>query len=167
MRAAAAAPPVDAIWSSDLERARATGEILADSSGQLLQVDPRWRERNAGEWTGLTRDEIERGWPGYLATHHRPAGFERDEELLQRVLDAVRDLHVAYPDGDVLVVSHGGVLRALERHGGATDRAFPNLGGRIFEVDGDEGAAPSITNGERIFLLGEDEATYTTTPQQL
>jgi probable phosphoglycerate mutase len=166
-RAAEAAPAVDAIWASDLERARTTGQILADATGLPLQVDPRWRERNAGEWTGLTRDEIERGWPGYLATHRRPAGFERDEEVLRRVLEAVRDLHAAYPGGQLLVVSHGGVLRALERHAGATDRAFPNLGGRVFELDGEEGEPPVVTNGERLFLLGTDEATYTSTPQQL
>jgi broad specificity phosphatase PhoE len=166
-QAAAAArtlPPIDAIWSSDLERARATAEIIGNELGFTVQVDARFRERNAGAWTGLTRDEIEAGWPGYLSDHTRPAGFERDDEVLARVLSGLTDLHAADPRAVVLVVTHGGVLRALERHCGEVDRAFPNLGGRIFELDGVE---PALVARERIWLLPKDAATFTTMPQQL
>jgi len=51
----------------------------------------------------------------------------------------------------VLIVSHGGVLRALERYCHDRDRAFPNVGGRIFELDGEAGTAGdlAITAGPR------------------
>src|SRR5207344_3088370 len=109
--------------------ARATAEILATHLDLPVRVDARLRERNAGAWTGLTRAEIEADWPHYLAHHRRPAGFEHDDEVLTRVLAALGDLHLDHPGRDVLVVSHGGVLRALERHCGTVDRAFANLGG--------------------------------------
>jgi broad specificity phosphatase PhoE len=165
-RAVASLPAVDVIWASDLERARATATVIGDALGRDVQVDIRLRERNAGEWTGLTRAEIERGWPRYLNNHKRPAGFEHDHEVLTRVLTALRDLHEQHPGADVLVVTHGGVLRALERHCGSVDRAFPNLGGRRFELDAIDNEL-AVSAGERLFLLGDDEATYTTSPQQL
>jgi broad specificity phosphatase PhoE len=169
-QAAAAArnlPPVDAIWSSDLERARATAEIIGDHLGYPVHVDTRFRERNAGVWSGLTREEIEAGWPGYLKDHARPAGFEHDEEVLTRVLDGLNELHTAHPDATLLVVAHGGVLRALERYCGEVDRAFPNLGGRIFELD--DAGRPNLvlTARERISLLPKEAATFTSMPQQL
>jgi len=56
---------VDAIVSSDLERALATAAIIAEVLGVgPVLVEPRLRERSAGEWSGLTRDEIEADWPG-------------------------------------------------------------------------------------------------------
>jgi broad specificity phosphatase PhoE len=66
----------------------------------------------------------------------------------------------------VLIVSHGGVLRALERYCHDVDRAFPNVGGRIFELDGEGGTAGdlAITAGPRLFPLDDGQATYTTTP---
>src|SRR5215813_8680553 len=58
-RAVASLPPVEVIWASDLERARATAAVIGEALGLDVQVDVRLRERNAGEWTGLTRAEIE------------------------------------------------------------------------------------------------------------
>src|SRR3546814_1711635 len=60
---------VDAIVASDLQRAADTALII---SGELgvgpVVLDEGLRERDAGEWSGLTRAEIERDWPGYLRT---------------------------------------------------------------------------------------------------
>jgi broad specificity phosphatase PhoE len=165
--AIASVPKVDAVWSSDLERARETAEILGEGLGLTVRVDARFRERDAGAWTGLTRPQIDAGWPNYLVEHKRPAGFEHDDEVIARVLDGLAEVHRAHPGAGVLVVAHGGVLRALERRCGEIDRAFPNLGGRIFEVDGDAGPDQAIAARERILLLPEGEQTFTTMPQQL
>jgi probable phosphoglycerate mutase len=163
--AVAALPKVDAVWSSDLARARETAEILGAGLGLEVRVDARFRERDAGAWTGLTRPQIDAGWPNYLIEHKRPAGFEHDEEVIARVLEGLAEVHLTHAGGEVLVVAHGGVLRALERRCGEVDRAFPNLGGRIFEVDGDPERA--VAARERILLLPEGEQTFTTMPQQL
>jgi probable phosphoglycerate mutase len=151
---------VDAIWSSDLVRARRTAEIVAGSRGLQVVLDERLRERDAGEWQGLTRAEIEERFPGYLASGLRPPGYEDDAALTVRTLAAVDAIGAAHPGRSVLVVTHGGVVRTLERHLGAADEGLlPNLGGRFFVWCGD---AWSV--GDRVLLL---EATAVTRPEQI
>jgi len=81
-RGALAAPehgPFDAIVTSTLQRARLTGELIASALAlPMLAADAELSERSAGEWEGLTRAEIERDFPGYLADDKRPAGYESD-----------------------------------------------------------------------------------------
>jgi len=120
------------VWASDLQRAEATASIL---SGRLglgpVVTDARLREAHAGEWEGLTPDEIDREWPGYLSNHQRPPRFEPFAAVVGRVTDAIRAV-VASLDGDAgaaLVVAHSGVIRSLIRHLGAVDGRIPNMGG--------------------------------------
>src|SRR5829696_1601221 len=50
----------DAIVASDLERARETAAIIAAAGGPgAFEVEPALRERDLGDFTGLTRAEIE------------------------------------------------------------------------------------------------------------
>ena len=79
-------------------------------------VDEDLRERDAGEWSGLTRPEIEERFPGYLADHRRPPGWESDEDLLARALRALRRIGAEVPGGDVLAVTHGGLIYTVEGH---------------------------------------------------
>ena len=55
---------VDAIYSSDTERARETAEIVAAHIGGSVSTDERLREVNFGEWEGLTRHEIDTHYAG-------------------------------------------------------------------------------------------------------
>ena len=72
---------VDAIVASDLQRATETALIIAGELGVgPLVLEPGLRERDAGEWSGLTRAEIERDWPGYLD----PPPADRHAELRER-----------------------------------------------------------------------------------
>jgi probable phosphoglycerate mutase len=157
--AAKAVGIVDAIYASDLVRAQHTAELVAAQLGADVAVEPRLRERNAGEWEGRTRAEIEESWPGFLETGRRPAGYEPDDSVLGRVLGAL-DAIAAMHDGDVLVVTHGGVVRVVERHlGGDAEGLIPNLGGRWLEHDGN-----GLQLGDRVVLLDESQVTR---PQQL
>ena len=100
-----------------------------------MRPEPRLRERDAGEWTGLTRAEIDERWPGYLLDGRRPPGFELDDAILGRVLAALaRPSTALTPASIVLAVAHGGVIRAVERHLGIDDGLVPNLGGRVLDV---------------------------------
>jgi broad specificity phosphatase PhoE len=157
--AAKAVGIVDAIYASDLVRAHHTAELVALQLGADVAVEPRLRERSAGEWEGRTRAEIEESWPGFLESGRRPAGYEPDDSVLDRVLDAL-DAIAAMHDGDVLVITHGGVVRVLERHlGDDAEGLIPNLGGRWLEHDGN-----ALTLGDRVVLLDESQVTR---PQQL
>jgi probable phosphoglycerate mutase len=152
----ATADPFDAIWASDLVRARRTAELVADHLGLVVQLDERLRERDAGEWTGLTRPEIEARYPGALAARQSPPGFELDEPLLARVVPALRAI-AAGDGGRVLVVTHGGIVRTVERDLGAPAEAVPNLGGRWVHAEG----GGSLALGERELLIDPDEVAVT------
>jgi broad specificity phosphatase PhoE len=101
---------LDAIYSSDLSRARATAEAVAATHALEVKLDPRLRERSFGSWEGLTRDDIDRFPPG---SHH---DGESDDEVRERVLAAVHEIAAAHPGEQVLVVSHGGALNTLWHH---------------------------------------------------
>jgi probable phosphoglycerate mutase len=159
---AANATLVERIWASPLVRARRTAEIVAESLGLDVAFDDRLQEVDAGEWTGLTRVEIEARWPGYLEAHRRPPGFEDREHLAARALAALGDIAGAAPDETVLVVTHGGVIGAVERHLGAPWERTPNLGGRELR----HRAPDDVELGER-FLLLDPHDVEVTTPRQL
>ncbi len=154
--AAARIHDVDAVWASDLQRARRTAELVGAPQGLVVQVDARLRERHAGPWQGLTRAEIEDGWPGHLAGGRRPDGYEPDDEVAARALAALGDLARAHSGRQVLVITHGGIVRVLERHFGASDDGLlPNLAGRVLHADRDG----AWELGERVLLLGDDSVT--------
>lgn len=158
---------VDAVVASPLERAHHTAEAISESVGVgPVLVLPDLMERHAGEWQGLTRAQIDEQYPGYLADRgehrRRPPGWEDDDVLLERVLRAI-DTILGELDGadDVVVVTHGGVIYALERHLGAEFQRIPNLGARSVTVDG----AGRMALGERLLLVDPDEVLVTTPDQ--
>ena len=171
--AAPAAAPVDAVVSSDLQRARTTAELMA----AVLEIDdvlvePGLRERDVGDYTGLTRAEIEERWPGSLsqggnasiARNPRDAHFgESIEELAARVNAALARLAATFAGQRVLVITHGGVVRNLERSFGIEPDPLPNLAGREAAVHPESGA---VELGERVLLLSPEDVPVTV-PKQL
>lgn len=146
----------DAIASSDLRRSRITATYIAEDLGiGLLDADPRFRETDVGEWQGLTHDQIERDWPGYLEAHNRPPGFESDVSIVTRVTAALVDLAEQFPGGEVLVVAHAGVIRVMRRSHRVGDSRIPNLGGCEFIVRPD--ATEVITVGDVVELFEHGE----------
>ena len=159
--AARALGAVDAIVSSDLVRALDTAAIL---SGELgvgpVVVDQDLRERHAGEWQGLTRAEIDQGWPGFLDDRRRPDGWEADEHLLARATAALGRIRDLVPGGEAIAATHGGLVYVLEGAFGEPFARLPNLAGRWIEVGPD---GPTHL-GERVVLVDPDELTI---PSQL
>lgn len=104
------------IYSSDLARARETAETVGTALGLPVELDPRLREVDVGEWSGLTSSEIEERYPE--GVRRRRAGGtgwtegEPFEAMAERVVEALRDIGARHPGEMALVVSHGGPLRA-------------------------------------------------------
>ena len=152
---------VDVIVASDLQRATETAAIIAAALGVgPVVVDVDLRERDAGEWSGLTRAEIERDWPGYLAEERKPPGFEPGDAFRARTRAALDRVHADFEGADVLVVSHGGVIYGIEADHGLPHERIANLGARHVHHAGDR-----LRLGERIQLVEEDDLR--TLPGQL
>lgn len=108
----------DHIYASDLARARETAEILGSRFGVAVELDVRLRERGFGAWEGLTSGEIE---ASFAAEHSRwrageGAGApdaEAFEDFAARVRSFVEEVLSRHGDEIVLVVAHGGTIRAI------------------------------------------------------
>ena len=125
--------PIDAVYSSDLSRAFETARPIAASHGLEVQADQRFREIDQGEWTGLSVDEIRERWPGMWgpARHYstRPGG-ESPQDVRKRALKGLRAVVEAHPNGDVVIVSHGGTIRWISAEAlGYDDRASAKIRG--------------------------------------
>ena len=95
---------IQAVYASDLARARETAEILGARLGLEVAVDPDLREKDWGTWEGLTSDErVHVEFEGESTEAHR-----------ERVLRAVRRIVAAHPEERVAVVTHGGSLRRIQ-----------------------------------------------------
>lgn len=96
---------LEAIYASDLARARETAEIVGDRLGLAVVLDSELREKDWGTWEGLTpaeRDRVE--FVGESTEAHQ-----------ERTLRALRRVSERHPDGGrVLVVTHGGSMRRAQ-----------------------------------------------------
>jgi probable phosphoglycerate mutase len=129
------AAPVTGIVTSTLIRALETATIVSDVLGvHPIHLEPDLVERDAGEWSGLTRGEIDERFPGYLDNGTRPNSYEPDDAMLVRTLRAVDHIVERFTPVDdpatVVVITHGGVIYTLEGHLGAPFQRKANLGAR-------------------------------------
>ena len=109
--------PLDAVYASDLARARQTAEPIAAARGLATRFDSRLRERHYGSFEGRTHDELERveaeawrRWRSREPDFGLPGGGESLRAFHARVASALLDLVRLHPGQTVVVVTHGGVL---------------------------------------------------------
>ena len=153
----------DGIGSSTLDRAATTGDVIARHLGFGTPFrTPNLAERNAGEWSGLTRSEIDAQYPGYLRSKKYPPGYEHDDELLPRIKRGLREVVNNVPGNRLLVAAHGGIVYCIEQSVGLPFRHLANLGARWFDFDEND----NFTLGERVELL-VDFSGEATTPDQI
>ncbi|WP_379135700.1 histidine phosphatase family protein [Paenibacillus sp. sgz500958] len=104
----------DVIYSSDLLRARQTAEIIAQRLGlPITGLVPGVREMNGGLIEGTTeQDRIER-WGDSWRT--LDLGLEKPEAGKLRGSRAIEEIAAKHPGKNILVVSHGAILRSTLR----------------------------------------------------
>ncbi len=146
---------VDVIVSSPQIRAAQTAGIIAEQIGVgPVQLLDGLQERCAGEWSGLTRTEIDDRWPGWVDSERRPDGWEYDDVLVPRIMGAINRVASDFAGATALVVCHGGVIIALERELGVSDGRIPNLHGRVVHEVGGE-----LVGRDRLELIPVDMRT--------
>jgi alpha-ribazole phosphatase len=110
---------IDAIYASDLQRARETAEAIAACHELPVRADPRLREIAFGDWEGLTSEEIKEQDAESLTAwyddplHASPPGGEMLRQAARRAEAALEEITARHLDKTVLVVAHGGILRVL------------------------------------------------------
>ena len=138
-----------AVYASPLARASETAEIVAAELRLPVETRPALREVDVGSWTGLTRDEVEAQYPEgfrrWLDADHGWDDGETYDDLGQRVLDDLLELAARHPSERILVVSHGGTMRAAQAAATQTDYAHAR---RI---------SSPIGNGSILVFAVEDE----------
>ncbi len=124
-RALAARLPRNAVWlCTPLSRTRRTAEAIyaAGYPGPELLVEPGLIEQDLGDYQGLRHAELPAllaspahpFWP--LSGTERPPGGESVADMIGRVSSAMNALAVAHVGRDVVLVSHGGAIRAAVAH---------------------------------------------------
>lgn len=137
---ALASESLDAIFSSDLQRAWQTAQAVAAPRGMTVTVDPGLRERCFGAFEGLLYDDIQArfpeahaAWKARMPSVRYPAGqhvAETLDEFFARVADALSRLLQDRAYRKVALVTHGGVLDCIYRIANQLDIAQP----RDFDV---------------------------------
>jgi 2,3-bisphosphoglycerate-dependent phosphoglycerate mutase len=108
----------DAAYSSDSQRAHLTAEIVLAERRVPIVMLPGLRERFLGRWEGVLAAELPTSdpaaWRAWLGRPRdwAPHGGESEVELERRVTAALDGIVAAHPDQTILVVSHGGAIRA-------------------------------------------------------
>ncbi|NPV74757.1 MAG: histidine phosphatase family protein [Anaerolineae bacterium] len=103
----------DAIFCSDLQRARQTAHILAGELHAPVYEDARLREAHFGEWEGYPYFEMKEKYPEiWMERKQNPLapvapGGETLQQVAQRVSLAAGHIAARFPGGRALVVAHG------------------------------------------------------------
>jgi 2,3-bisphosphoglycerate-dependent phosphoglycerate mutase len=150
---------LDAVYSSDLARARHTAELLAAPHALEVSSRPDLREVHLGEWEeGEFRRRAAVGDPEFLAfiaagRWEVIPGAEPDEAVRDRIHGACAELAAAHAGGSVAIVCHGGVINAwLARQLGAH---------RSMVVAIDNASVTSLrTDGERWLVLAVNDTHH-------
>ena len=127
---------IDVVYSSDLIRAHETARIVADRLALPIEVDVGLREVDVGDWSGRAHDEVENADPeGFRRWQQGGKGWsggETYEEMGSRVVGTVLRLAESHPGKTILIVSHGGSIRACR----AAAAGLTYAGSRMSAVGG-------------------------------
>lgn len=105
----------DRMFSSPLQRARQTAEIISGALNEEVVYDPIWMERDIGRLSGLHPQEAAERYPRPDFVHPYQLIGETGEsqwQLYLRAGAAVQSL-LRHPPGNYLVISHGGLLNMV------------------------------------------------------
>ncbi len=112
--------PVDAVYSSPLERALETAAPAAASTGLEVAVEDGLIECDFGDWTGAALADLT-GLPEWRTVQHTPSSFrfpggESFTRMQARMVGALEDLRAAHRGGVILCFSHADPIKAAVAH---------------------------------------------------
>lgn len=108
-----------AVYASDLERTRLTGEAIARHHGLSIIAIPQLRECHLGEAQGLTEPQFRRQFPDAWRlwqddpVRHRPPGGERFATVIERCGCFLKMVRGEYPNSSIAAAVHAGTVAGL------------------------------------------------------
>ena len=107
--------PITVIYSSPLQRARQTAEMVARALGDVpIILDPGLAEYHLGEWEGLTYEQLKtekRLWDRMAEDpDFTPPGGESPRQFAMRLLNSFQTITRKHAGETTAVVGHGGAL---------------------------------------------------------
>jgi broad specificity phosphatase PhoE len=111
--------PITAAYCSPMQRTVETAAIIARPHGLDLLLRDGLREIDHGRWEGLRRTDVEARYPDEYAAWvedpltFAPSGGESGVQVIARALAVIREIVVAHPGDNVLVVSHKATIRLI------------------------------------------------------
>lgn len=110
---------IEVLYSSPLERARVTAELIAAKTGLVPIFDVRLIEKHLGTYEGKSFNEIEQDDPEVARLwreskeHFQLPGEETPADLQKRVREFLDEITPRHNDSRVAVVSHGGTINMV------------------------------------------------------
>ena len=124
--------PLDAVYSSDLDRSRYCAELVAAAHKLTVSTCESLRELHIGNWEGRTWAELQEAYPEdwqsrlrNLVNFQVPGG-ESLQDVADRIRPTIQKIITSHPGGNVVLVAHGGVNRIvlLDAIGAPLKQAF-------------------------------------------
>lgn len=112
--------PLDAIYSSPLERTRETAEPTAARTGLEVNPNAGLHECDKGDWTGAAIADVA-ALPQWQTVQHSPSAFRfpNGESFIQmqtRIVASLEDLRTKHAGGVVVCFSHADPIKAAVAH---------------------------------------------------
>lgn len=114
--------PFEHAYTSPLKRARVTAQALLNhlNPEMPLTIDSRLKEFNLGKMEGMHFEDVAAKWPEVLKNfRHHPDKYDESLvegesflEVIARFRAAIEEYCRQYPNGNILVISHGAALNA-------------------------------------------------------
>lgn len=114
-----AATDFEAVYASPSARAVETTKLIIGERNLPLITDERLMEIDLGEWEGRTVDEItQNDGESYDVYQHQPQLFqgtgESFHDVRKRIVEVLKELEETYSTGNLLIVTHGVVIKVLQ-----------------------------------------------------
>lgn len=109
---------INVIYTSSLQRASKTAEIIACSRNCSILKSDEYHEIRLGPWEGMTIDEIQEKYGEHLMAYREdPANFrlpgaETFDQLTGRTYNAILEIVKRHSGSNILLVSHGTTIKA-------------------------------------------------------
>ena len=141
------------VIASTFARARETGRIIAEELGIPIQYESEFREMSLGDLAGQPYDSIAND-PTFDPKHSwlwRAPNGESHEDVKKRVAPVLDEVAKKYPDDEIVIVSHGGVMRSVWAY---ITRKWedahvpPNCGIYVIEHQGGRYRDPEVVFGD-------------------